>query len=135
VPGIRFKSAEDDLTGEDTNEFEPSLDVFWKPTPNLTAALTLNPDFAGTTADTRHTNLTRFDLFFPEQRAFFLQDSDVFEFGRIDRENGQPFFSRRIGLDNDGAPLTLDGGRAAGLGERRGQRGPLRRPGLCARAR
>ncbi|WP_410960125.1 hypothetical protein, partial [Salmonella sp. SAL4434] len=65
VPGIRYKSSEDDLTGEYANEFEPSLDVFWKPTPNLTTALTLNPDFAGTTADTRQTNLTRFDLFFP----------------------------------------------------------------------
>ena len=110
VPGVRFKSSEDDLTGEDANEFEPSLDVFWKPTPNLTTALTLNPDFAGTTADARQTNLTRFDLFFPEQRAFFLQDSDVFEFGRIERESGQPFFSRRIGLDDDGTPLTLDAG-------------------------
>ena len=110
VPGIRYAESEDDLTGKDSNEFEPSLDVFWKPSPNLTTALMLNPDFAGTTADARQVNLTRFDLFFPEQRAFFLQDVDVFEFGRIQEENGRPFFSRRIGLDAEGNPLTLDAG-------------------------
>ena len=76
----------------------------------MTTALTLNPDFAGTTADARQINLTRFELFFPEQRAFFLQDSDKFEFGGIEDEDGLPFFSRRIGLDNDGSPLQLDAG-------------------------
>ncbi len=70
----------------------------------------MNPDFSGTTADARQVNLTRFDLFFPEQRAFFLQDSDVFEFGRLREESGLPFFSRRIGLDADGGTLTLDAG-------------------------
>src|SRR6185503_17048263 len=89
---------------------EPSLDAFWKITPSLTAALTLNPDFSGTTADARQVNLTRFDLFFPEQRAFFLQDSDIFEFGRLERESGIPFFSRRIGLDENDETLTLDAG-------------------------
>ncbi len=98
-------------TADEEDEFlEPSLDAFWKITPSLTAALTLNPDFSGTTADTRQVNLTRFDLFFPEQRAFFLQDSDIFEFGRLEEESGIPFFSRRIGLDDDGEALTLDAG-------------------------
>jgi hypothetical protein len=110
VPGVRFAASNDDLAGRDETRLEPSLDVFWKPTPKLTAALTLNPDFAGTTADARQVNLTRFDLFFPEQRAFFLQDVDVFEFGRIEKESGLPFFSRRIGLDDEGRTLTLDGG-------------------------
>ncbi|MGH8866306.1 MAG: hypothetical protein ACREVZ_16965, partial [Burkholderiales bacterium] len=63
--------------------------------------------------DTRQVNLTRFDLFFPEQRAFFLQDSDIFEFGRIENETGRPFFSRRIGLDNEGEALRLQGGLKA----------------------
>jgi len=110
VPGIRYSNSRDDLEGRDESSLEPSLDVFWKPTPSLTAALTLNPDFAGTTADARQVNLTRFDLFFPEQRAFFLQDVDVFEFGRIESESGLPFFSRRIGLDDEGRTLTLDAG-------------------------
>src|SRR5688572_31375577 len=110
VPGLRTGATRNHETDEEDDFLEPSLDVFWKITPSLTAALTLNPDFAGTTADTRQINLTRFDLFFPEQRAFFLQDSDIFEFGRLEEESGIPFFSRRIGLDDDGEPLTLDAG-------------------------
>jgi hypothetical protein len=98
--------------------FEPSLDAFSKITPSMTAALTLNADFAGTTADARQINLMRFDLIFPEQRAFFLQDSDIFEFGRIENEDGRPFFAPRIGIDDDGETLTLDGGlKLAGCAE------------------
>jgi hypothetical protein len=110
IPGLRVGSSRDYATGEEDTVLEPSLDVFWKITPAMTAALTLNPDFAGTTADARQINLTRFDLFFPEQRAFFLQDSDVFEFGGIEEEDGRPFFSRRIGLDGEGRTLRLDAG-------------------------
>ena len=110
IPGLRAGSSRNYETGAEDDFLEPSLDAFWKVTPSLTAALTLNPDFAGTTADTRQINLTRFDLFFPEQRAFFLQDSDIFEFGRLEAENAIPFFSRRIGLDDDGVTLTLDAG-------------------------
>ena len=110
IPGLRAGATRDHATDEDDEFLEPSLDAFWKITPSLTAALTLNPDFAGTTADTRQINLTRFDLFFPEQRAFFLQDSDIFEFGRLQEESGIPFFSRRIGLDDEGETLTLDAG-------------------------
>src|SRR5688572_9471783 len=110
VPGLRTGATRNHETDEEDGFLEPSLDAFWKITPSLTAALMLNPDFSGTTADTRQINLTRFDLFFPEQRAFFLQDSDIFEFGRLEEESGIPFFSRRIGLDDDGEPLTLDAG-------------------------
>ena len=110
VPGLRVGSTHDYVTDEKDSVLEPSLDAFLKITPSMTAALTLNPDFAGTTADARQINLTRFDLFFLEQRAFFLQDSDIFEFGRIHEENGRPFFSRRIGLDDQGNVLRLDGG-------------------------
>ncbi len=110
IPGLRVGATRNDATGAEDEFLEPSLDAFWKITPSLTAALTLNPDFSGTTADARQVNLTRFDLFYPEQRAFFLQDSDIFEFGRLQQENGIPFFSRRIGLDDHGAALTLDAG-------------------------
>jgi hypothetical protein len=110
VPGLRVGATRDHAADEEDEFVEPSLDAFWKITPSLTAALTLNPDFSGTTADTRQINLTRFDLFFPEQRAFFLQDSDIFEFGRLEEESGIPFFSRRIGLDDEGDTLTLDAG-------------------------
>ena len=76
----------------ETSEVEPSLDVFYKLTPALNASLTLNTDFSATEVDDRQVNLTRFGLFFPEQRDFFLQDADIFEFGRLgQRENGSPF--------------------------------------------
>lgn len=110
VPGLRAGATRRHDTDEEDDFLEPSLDVFWKITPSLTAAVTLNPDFAGTTADTRQVNLTRFDLFFPEQRAFFLQDSDIFQFARLQEQSGIPFFSRRIGLDGEGEALTLDAG-------------------------
>ena len=57
------------------------------------------------------TNLTRFDLFFPEQRDFFVRDADIFEFGGLREANGIPFFSRRIGLPFDKEnpePLDID---------------------------
>ena len=110
VPGLRTGATRNHETDEEDDFLEPSLDVFWKITPSLTAAATLNPDFSGTTADTRQINLTRFDLFFPEQRAFFLQDSDIFQFAGLEGESGIPFFSRRIGLDDEGEALTLDAG-------------------------
>jgi hypothetical protein len=110
VPGLRAGATRNHETDEDDDFLEPSLDVFWKITPSLTAAVTLNPDFSGTTADTRQINLTRFDLFFPEQRAFFLQDSDIFQFAGLEEQSGIPFFSRRIGLDDEGEALTLDAG-------------------------
>ena len=113
TPGLMVGSRHNYVTDETDSELEPSLDAFMKITPSMTAVLTLNPDFAGTTADSRQVNLTRFDLFFPEQRAFFLQDSDIFEFGRIENESGRPFFSRRIGLDNEGEALRLQGGLKA----------------------
>ena len=79
--------------------FEPSLDVNQRIGPNVTATMTLNTDFAETEVDTRQTNLTRFPLFFPEKRTFFLEGSDIFEFGFGTGSNTVlPFFSRRIGL-------------------------------------
>ncbi len=111
----------------DDQDVEPSLDVFYKITPALTAALTINTDFSATEVDDREVNLTRFGLFFPEKRAFFLQDADIFEFGRLTSadndteisgnslENGRPFFSRRIGLSADGQPVDLRvGGKLTG---------------------
>ena len=75
-----------------------SLDLAKRLGPNLTASFTVNTDFAETEADTRQTNLTRFPLFFPEKRAFFLEGSDTFGFGLGLSSDIRPFFSRRIGL-------------------------------------
>jgi hypothetical protein len=106
----------------DTSSVEPSLDLFYSITPALTAAVTLNTDFSATEVDERALNFTRFDLFLPERRAFFLQGADIFEFAHLtsrgnDREiprasleNGRPFFSRRIGLSGSGDPVDLRAG-------------------------
>jgi hypothetical protein len=76
-----------------------SLDVTQRLGPNLNASLTYNTDFAETEVDARQTNLTRFDIEFPEKRAFFLEGSDIFQFGLgLDEASLVPFFSRRIGL-------------------------------------
>jgi hypothetical protein len=97
-----------------TTDTEPSLDVFYKITPSLTSALTINTDFSATEVDDRQVNLTRFGLFFPEKRDFFLQDADIFEFGALE-ENGRPFFSRSIGLSASGEPVDLEiGGKVTG---------------------
>ena len=114
-------------TGASSTNTEPSLDVFYKLTPQLNAALTLNTDFSATEVDDRQVNLTRFGLFFPEKRDFFLREADIFEFGRIgaadsngslggaDRQNARPFFSRRIGLDQAGQVVDLNyGGKVSG---------------------
>src|SRR5688572_28030716 len=97
-----------------TTDTDPSLDVFYKLTPSLTSALTINTDFSATEVDDRQVNLTRFGLFFPEKRDFFLQDADIFEFGGLE-QNGRPFFSRRIGLSDEGEPIDLNvGGKVTG---------------------
>jgi hypothetical protein len=97
--------------------------LFYKITPALTGTLTLNTDFSDAPLDTRQVNTTRFSLFFPETRDFFLQDAGAFEFGGRgfnrgfnDRaaNNGLPFFSRNIGLA-DGFPVSIiAGGKVSG---------------------
>lgn len=98
--------------------FEPSLDVFQRLGQNVTAMATVNTDFAETEVDTRQTNLTRFPVFFPEKRTFFLEGSDIFDFGvgmaSPYHSDLVPFFSRRIGLlEGESVPLTA-GGKISG---------------------
>jgi hypothetical protein len=92
---------------------EPSLDVFQRLGSNATAVVTLNTDFAETEVDTRRTNLTRFPLFFPEKRSFFLDGADIFDFGAglstFHTQDVVPFFTRRIGL-LDGEQVPIRGG-------------------------
>jgi hypothetical protein len=89
------------------------LDVFYNITPSLKAAITINTDFAQTEVDEKQINLTRFSLFFPEKRDFFLDGANYFTFGiNGDSENPMntqniPFFSRRIGLDAEGNPVPI----------------------------
>jgi hypothetical protein len=97
------------------------LDAFYQITPALKAAVTINTDFAQTEVDEKQINLTRFNLYFPEKRDFFLDGSSFFTFGiNGDKENTQgtqmiPFFSRRIGLDAGGNPVPIKyGGKFTG---------------------
>ena len=109
VPAVVGSGSRDFETDVTDSGMEPSLDVFYNFTPSLTGVLTLNTDFSATEVDDRQINLTRFNLFFPEKRDFFLQDVDIFSFGGL-RRNGIPFFSRRIGLSRSGQPVDLDVG-------------------------
>ena len=104
-----------------TLAFEGSGNAFYKITPSLTGTLTVNTDFSDAPLDKRQVNTTRFSLFTPETRDFFLQDTAAFEFGgrsyytgnRLSfgtaMSNGRPFFSRNIGLVR-GIPVGVLGG-------------------------
>jgi hypothetical protein len=94
---------------DDALEMEPGMDAVWRITPALAATFTVNTDFAEADVDAREVNLTRFPLFFPERRDFFLQDASLFQFGGIE-ETPRPFFSRRIGLTDGGEPVDVRGG-------------------------
>jgi len=107
-----------------TTDASAGLDLFYNPTPLLRTTLTVNTDFAQTEVDQRQVNLTRYSLFFPEQRDFFLDGATFFDFasdggegdnffgpvGRSSDERIIPFFSRRIGLSTDATPQKIDFG-------------------------
>ncbi len=84
-------------------------EVTWKITPQLVSVLTVNTDFAETEVDSRQLNLTRFPLFYPEKRAFFLEGANQYTFGLVSTEQFSPFFSRNIGL-LDGQQIPINGG-------------------------
>jgi hypothetical protein len=89
------------------------LDVKWGVRADLTLDLTVNTDFAQVEADEQQVNLTRFPLFFPEKRPFFLENQQLFEIGNP--RNVDLFFSRRIGLSSAGEPIDIvAGGRLSG---------------------
>jgi hypothetical protein len=90
-------------------EGQVGLDVLkWGLTSNLTLDLTANTDFAQVEADIEQVNLTRFSLFFPEKRDFFLENAGLFQFGSP--QQADVFFSRRIGLSPAGEPIPILGG-------------------------
>jgi hypothetical protein len=105
--------------GEQNHErmLEAGLDVIKNLTPNLNASLTINTDFGETEADIRQVNLTRFPLYFPEKRSFFLEGAGIFDIagvGGSTQKDVVPFFSRRIGLlDGEQIPI-LAGAKVIG---------------------
>jgi hypothetical protein len=119
--------------GATTGDFDAGFDVKYGITSGLTWDFTVNTDFSQVEADEQQINLTRFSLFFPEKRDFFLENSGIFQFGvggggggggGGGRQNPSQdmilFFSRQIGLSPDGSAIPILGGtrltgRAAGF--------------------
>jgi hypothetical protein len=97
-------------------KLEGGIDVTKNLAPNLTGVLTVNTDFAETEADARQVNLTRFPLFFPEKRQFFLEGAGTYEVAGLGTgsEDFIPFFSRRIGLLEGQEVPILAGAKLSG---------------------
>lgn len=83
-------------------------EIKYSPTVHSTLDFTVNTDFAQADADRQVNNLTRFSVLFPERRQFFLENAGLFNAGS--EYIYRPFFSRSIGLDNDGNPIPIDAG-------------------------
>jgi len=113
-----------ELQADMSTDYEAGLDLKYGLTPSVTLDLTVNTDFSQVEVDQEQINLTRFSLFLPEKREFFLENAGVFQFGdqgtystRTGATNRDftLFHSRRIGLTPQGTPLPiLGGGRVTG---------------------
>ena len=115
LPGVNRTKAEKRTEGV----FDIGLDVKYGITPNLIADVTFNTDFAQVESDQERVNLTRFSLFFPEKRPFFLEGAGMFDFGIPRTSTRRPpplllFYSRRIGLAEDRAVPIIAGGKMTG---------------------
>ncbi len=105
IPSVTTTIGKDFEGSESTNlDFTPSLDAKYAITSSLNLDLTLNPDFSQIEVDRQVTNLSRFNLFFPERRTFFLENSDLFT--SFWGSGSTPFFSRKIGL-NQGQNIPI----------------------------
>ena len=96
-----------DLDGTETDS-ELGADLKYSITPSLTLDATYNTDFAQVEVDEQQVNLDRFNLFFPEKRPFFLENAGLFSVGRS--QEVEMFFSRRIGISDDGEVIPVNGG-------------------------
>ena len=109
IPYLSGRASRDYLTKEAAETgLDAGVDAKIGLTPTLNLDLTVNPDFSQVEVDQQVTNLDRFELFFPERRRFFLENSDLF--ANYGTGGIRPFFSRRIGLD---APVRA-GARLSG---------------------
>ena len=118
LPGVTQING-NDAGLETEGKFKMGVDVKYGITSNLTADVTYNTDFAQVEADEEQVNLTRFSLFFPEKRPFFLEGAGLFDFGipRTSFRRPPPmllFYSRRIGLAQSSAIPIIFGGKASG---------------------
>ena len=114
IPYLSASFDQDKRISEDIHTgFGVGADAKIALSPSLNLDLTVNPDFSQVEVDQQVTNLTRFSIFFPERRNFFLENSDIFTgFGN---PLIRPFFSRRIGLSENGEPVPIQlGARLSG---------------------
>ncbi|MFY0593155.1 DUF5916 domain-containing protein [Roseivirga sp.] len=97
-------------SGQSENDFKLGGDVKWAVNPNTVVDLTFNTDFAQADVDRAVNNLERFNIFFPERRQFFLENSGIWAGGR--QTSIRPFFSRSIGLQGNfnAATAPIDAG-------------------------
>ena len=95
TPSFTVNYQEELKTNHKNTSYKPSLDVQYNLSSSLKLDAALNPDFSQIEVDQQVTNLTRFSVFFPERRNFFLENSDLFSNLGVDEVN--PFYSRRIG--------------------------------------
>ncbi len=103
-PYVLYGGTEDMSQDVTERRSELGLDLKYVPRPNLAVDLTYNTDFAQIESDEEQINLTRFSLYYPEKRDFFLENAQLFEFGMAQKI--QPFFSRRIGI-HEGSPVPI----------------------------
>ena len=106
VPYVSGSGLQNKTTSPVSKDFDmdAGLDIKLSLSSSLNLDLTFNPDFSQVDVDEQQTNLTTVNLRFPERRLFFLENSDIFSnFGT----NAKPFFSRKIGLDDEGLKLHL----------------------------
>lgn len=99
----------DSIGSRDARDVDVGGDLKWAITPSSVLDATVNTDFAQADVDRQVVNLSRFSVFSPEKRQFFLENASFFTLG--DAATVHPFFTRRIGLDDSGQPLPI----AAGL--------------------
>ncbi len=92
----------------DDGSYEAGMDLKYNLTSNLNLDVSANTDFAQVEADDQQINLTRFSIFFPEKRQFFLERSGIFDFNTGGAS--RLFYSRRIGLSEQGKPIRIYGG-------------------------
>ena len=119
-----FSQIRTDGNLDSDTDFDGGLDAKYGVTSSLTLDMTYRTDFSQVEADQQQVNLTRFSLFFPEKREFFLENSGIFGFGQpLNRFRGGnrggggdliPFFSRRIGLDSGSIVPIVGGARLTG---------------------
>ncbi len=99
IPSTTVNYSNDVLNDTDETTFTPSLDAQYNVSSSLKLDATINPDFSQIDVDQQVTNLTRFSVFFPERRNFFLENADLFS--NLGLSDVNPFYSRRIGSETD----------------------------------